>query len=420
MTESLAPVAILGWGTAGVNALIGLRNAGYRGPVQVFSNTGIAPYSPILTSYYAAGAKTYEQCFPWAAEDLAELDPQVMQDCPVTKLDVDARLVHTPQGKFPYSKCVIATGATPMCYGFPQVEGYDPLVLRTMDHAQQLKDALTDSTCKKILVSGASMVALKTLEACLQRRLDVTLVGMMPHVLDRNALPGAAERFEAGLRAYGVNLRLGTTVSNVQVLDPQEAAVAGGKLRVTFADGATDAFDHICVSHGMKCNLDFVPEGALEMDRALLVDEFMRTSNPHVYAAGDVAQALELISGTRQIVGIWKNAAVQGNVAGSTIAAELTGKAPAKEFTGSVSTNTIEVKDLLFISAGVAAPSPADQVEEREADGIYTVCVFRPAPEGGRTLVGFNLVADHGTCNVGRAFDVGAMLTMRIEAAARA
>ena len=418
-----APVAIIGWGTAGVNALIGLRNAGYQGPVQVFSNTGIPPYSPILTSYYAGGAKTYDQCFPWSAEDLADLNPQVMADCPVTLLDVEEHAIHTPQGTFPYAKCVIATGAKPMCYGFPQVEGFEPLVLRTMDDAQRLKDAITDPTCKRILISGASMVALKTLEACVERGLEVSLVGMMPHVLDRNALPQAAERFEEGLRSYGITRRLGTTVKAVEVLSPQQAEAAGAKLRVTFANGDVDVFDHISVSHGMKCNLDFVPEGALEMDRALVVDRFMRTSDPDVYAAGDVAQAFELISRSKQIVGIWKNAAVQGNVAGTAIAAEMAGHVPDQKcaFTGSIATNTIEVMDLLFNSAGTMMVGQTEQVEVRESQGMLVVYVFTTEgmPEGQRRLVGFNLVADKRNGDLSRAYDTGAMLTLRIEAAAR-
>ncbi|MDO4503493.1 MAG: FAD/NAD(P)-binding oxidoreductase, partial [Coriobacteriia bacterium] len=404
MTQTTAPVAIIGYGTAGVNALIGLRNAGYDGPVQVFSNTGIAPYSPILTSYYVGGMKTYEQCFPWTADDLADLRPDVLANCPVTELDPANHLIRTPQGDFPYSKCVIATGATPMCYGFPQVDGFEPLVLRTMDDAERLKTAITDPTCKRILISGASMVALKTLEVCKNRGLDVSLVGMMPHVLDRNALPQAAERFEEGLRGYGINLRLGTTVQQVEVLDENEAAEAGAKLRVTFANGDVDVFDHISVSHGMKCNLDFIPEGALEMDRAIPVDEFMRTSDPDVYAAGDVAQAYELISRSKQIVGIWKNAAVQGQVAGAAIAAELAGQQPDPKaaFKGSIATNTIEVMDLLFNSAGTMQVGETEQVEVRESDGMLVVYVYTTAgePEGSRRLVGFNLVADHRTCDI--------------------
>jgi NADPH-dependent 2,4-dienoyl-CoA reductase/sulfur reductase-like enzyme len=165
-----------------------------------------------------------------------------------------------------------------------------------------------------------------------------------------------------------------------------------------------------------------VPQGALQIDRALVVDEFMRTSDPDVYAAGDVVQALELISGEKRVVGIWKNAAVQGACAGAAIAAELAGNQPAAAdaFAGSISTNTIAVNGTLFISAGTMDVTENRTVETRETDDMTVVYVFQDdanAPKGKR-LVGFNLVCDHDE-EGSVAYDTGAMLTLRIERACR-
>ena len=404
----MAKVAIIGFGTAGVNAVIGLRNAGFDGDVRVFSDAGELPYSPILTSYYAGGEKTREECFPWSAEELADLGAEVMCEA-VVELDPAAHVIRTATGEFSYDKCVIATGSSPTTVGFPEVEGgdYAPLVLRSMDDAERLRAALESPACERVLVSGASMVALKTLEACLNRGKRVVLVGMMPHVLDMNALPEAAERFERGLRAKGAELRLGQTIKAVRR--------AGEKLEVTFSNGETDAFDEISVSHGMRSNLGFVKPGALDIDRALVVDEFMRTSDADVYAAGDVAQATELISGEKRIVGIWKNAALQGACAGAAIAAELAGDEPSESiaFPGSISTNTIAVDGTLFISAGTIEVTPERAVEVREGDDMTAVLVR----EGDR-LVGFNLVCDRDEAG-SVAYDTAAMLTLRIEAGCR-
>jgi len=401
-------VAIIGYGAAGVNAIIGLRNAGYNGEVCVFSNIDTLPYSPILTSYYAGGRKTYEECFPWSADELGELNARVIQQEAV-ELDPAAHVVRTQAGEYPYDKCVIATGSTPTCVGFPVVEGgsYEPLVLRSMTDAERLRGVLQNPDCTRVLVSGASMVALKTLEACLDCGKQVTLVGMMPHVLDMNALPQAAERFERGLLQKGVQLRLGQTIAAVKR--------EGDKLMVTFSNGESDSFDEISVSHGMKSNLDFVKPGTLEIDRALVVDEFMRTSDPDVYAAGDVAQATELISGEKRIVGIWKNAALQGACAGEAIAAELAGEKPPAScaLRGSISSNTIAVDGTLFISAGTIELNDCRRVEVRETDDMTVVYLY----EGDR-LVGFNLVCDHDE-EGSVAYDTGAMLTLRIEAGLR-
>ena len=408
----MAMVAIIGYGTAGVNALIGLRNAGYDGEVSVFSDIETLPYSPILTSYYAGGEKTFEECFPWSAEELDELDAKVVHE-PVIGLDPRAHAIRTQAGEYAYDKCVIATGATPSRAGFPEMEGeaYEPLVLRTMADAERLRAVLEDTACERVLVSGASMVALKTLEACLNRGKKATLVGMMPHVLDMNALPQAAERFERGLRGKGVELRLGQTIAAVR-------RTADSALEVTFSNGEADVFNAICVAHGMRCNLGFVEPGSLEVDEGLLVDEHMRTSDADVYAAGDVAQATELISGAKHIVGIWKNAALQGACAGAAIAAELAGVEPSADcaLRGSISTNTISVNGTLFISAGtieVGPNWPDRRVEVREEADMTVVYVLE-----GERLVGFNLVCDHDE-EGGLAYDTGAMLTLRIEAGLR-
>ncbi|WP_165049840.1 MULTISPECIES: NAD(P)/FAD-dependent oxidoreductase [unclassified Adlercreutzia] len=450
-------VAVIGYGTAGVNALIALRRAGYAGDVHVFSDATTLPYSPILTSYYAGGEKAYEECFPWSADELACLGAEVHLDCPVTALDPTAHLIRTPQGDFTYEKCLIASGAHPSTAGFPATEGYEPLVLRTLDDACRLKRVLEGGACRRVLVSGASMVALKSLEACLRHDVTCTLVGMNPHVLDFNALPAAAERFERGLAAKGVELRLGQTIKSVEVASAEDtrdavandastanasscsvdtadangmntgaaaAAISGtaapGKLTVTFSTGEADRFDEVIVAHGVRSNLGFLPQGALEADRALLVDEFMRTSDPDVYAAGDVAQALELVSGERRVVGIWKSAALQGACAGAAMAAELAGGAPeaADAYPGSIPTNTIAVLGTLFISAGSVEACEGRRVEVREDDDMTVVYVYEDADDGGERLVGFNVTCDEDVAG-SRAYDTGAMLTLRIEAACR-
>ncbi len=410
-----APVAIIGFGTAGVNAAIALRQAGYRGAIDVFSDLDTPPYSPILTSYYAGGMRPYDECFPWTEEEMGALSLNVHNGTPATGLDVQAHVVRTSQGDFPYSKCVIATGSSPSTVGFPADCGYEPLALHSMADAERMRAALEDPACRSVLVSGASMVALKMVEACLAQGKQVTLVGMNPHVLDYNALPAAAERFERGLAAKGVRLRLGQTIADVRMREGADVP-EGRTLAVAFSNGDVDEFDEVAVAHGMRCNLPFVQEGALEADQGLLVDEFMRTSDPDVYAAGDVAQALELVSGQRRIVGVWKNAAVQGAVAGRAIACELAGRTPqeADAFPGSISSNTIAVDGTLFISAGVTDAGPGTRVEVREGSDMTVVYVYRER-EGGQPpqLVGFNVVSDVNE-EGGVAYDTGAMLTLRI------
>lgn len=432
-------VAIIGWGTAGVNAAIALRAAGFAGTIRAFSDTGILPYSPILTSYYVGGEKTYDECFPWSAEELAELDVEVVPDSRVALLDPEAHRIVTEAGQeSSYDKCVVCVGARPMTVGFPAECGYEPLVLRTMDDAERMKAAFEDPACGRVLVSGASMIALKCVEAALNRGLDVSLVGMNDHVLDFSALPEAAERFERGLAAKGVTMRFGQTIAQVEVLEGaaaagEEAAAAGEgagagtagegaprKLRVTYSGGDVETYDQIVVAHGVRPDFGFIEDGSIEIDRAIVVDDFMRTSAPDVFAAGDAAQALELVSGEKRVLGIWKTAALQGQCAGRAIAAELAGREPeaADAYPGHIMTNTIAVNGTLFISAGVSQAGEGQRVDVRESDDMTVACIYGPAPDGGERLIGFNVASDVDEPG-GVAYDAGAMLSLRIEEACR-
>ena len=409
-------VAIIGWGTAGVNAAIALRAAGYSGVIRAFSDSDVQPYSPILTSYYVGGEKTYDECFPWSASELAELDVDVVSGSRVCLLDPARHTIRTEAGEaYAYTKCIVCVGAHPTTVGFPADCGYDPLVLRTMDDAARMKEAFERPTCSRVLVSGASMIALKCVEAALNCGIDVSMVGMNDHVLDFSALSETAERFERGLAAKGVGMRFGQTISQVEVLEGEPR-----KLRVTFSGGDVEEYDEIVVAHGVRSDFSFIAEGSVEIDRAIVVDDFMRTSAPDVYAAGDAAQALDLVSGEKRVLGIWKTAALQGQCAGRAIAAELAGREPedADAYPGAIMTNTIAVNGTLFISAGASQATEGQRVEVRETDDMTVACIYEPEPDGDERLIGFNVASDIDVPG-GAAYDIGAMLSLRIEEACR-
>lgn len=414
--------AIVGWGTAGVNAAIALRGAGYAGVIRAFSDTDILPYSPILTSYYAGGEKTYEQCFPWSAEALAELSVEVVPNARVAKIDAAAQRIVTEAGaEYAYDACLVAVGARPTTAGFPQDCGYEPLVLRTMDDAARMKAAFESAACRRVLVSGASMIALKSVEAALNCGCAVSLVGVNDHILDFSALPAAAERFERGLAAKGVQMRFGQHIAGVRLLDGADAE--GGRLEVAFSGGDVERFDEIVVAHGVRSDLSLLEGSGIAVDRAIVVDDFMRTSASHVFAAGDCAQATELVTGEKRVLGIWKTAALQGQCAGRAMAAELAGErpAPADAYRGALMTNTIAVNGTLFISAGLVGLREilGCVVDVEEADDMTIVRLYETKDSASeKRLVGFNVVADKDEPG-GIAYDIGAMLTLRIEEGCR-
>ncbi len=378
---------MLGFGAAAVSAICSLRECGYDGPLTVVTNAGPEPYSPVLTSYYAGGRIGKEQCFPWKDVDFSDLiDDLLFQQTPVS-VDFAAHEVELVDGRrVGYSKLLVATGAHPVSPGFPELGAYRPHALRTMEDADWLYEALVRKPHARVLVSGTSMVGLKVVEACLDRKADVTMLGRSQHVLRASAHPVVAERFEQLLEERGVTLRLSQAVEQVEDNSDASSRV------VRFSNGDVEGFDEVVLAQGVKPNLEFIDSGSVEMGDGLVVDSFMRTSIPDVFAAGDVAQALDLSSGKKRIIGLWQNAVQQGRCAGATIAAELAGRAPMRRYPGSIPSNTIHVQDVLFASAGSVAESEGRIIETITSP--QSTSVFAYERKGSKDqLVGFNVLA---------------------------
>ena len=381
------PVVVLGFGAAAVSAICSLREYGYNGPLTVVTNAGPEPYNPVLTSYYAGGRIGREQCFPWKDVDFSDLiDDLLIQQTPVY-VDFAAHEVELVGGRrVGYSKLLVATGAHPVAPGFPSLEAYRPHVLRTVEDADRLHEALVRKPHARILVSGTSMVGLKALEACLDCEADVTLLGRSAHILRATAHPSIADAFEWLLEQRGVTVRLSQTIECADYSHESSSCI------VRFDSGDEESFDEIILAQGVKPNLGFVEPGSVEMGDGLVVDSFMRTSVPDVFAAGDVAQALDLSSGKKRVIGLWQNAVQQGRCAGAAIAAELAGHVPMRRYLGSIPSNTIHVQDVLFASAGSVAESEGRIIEMSASS--QSTSVFAYERNGSKEqLVGFNILA---------------------------
>jgi len=381
-----SPVVVLGFGAAAVSAVMALRAAGYSGHIEVVTKEAAEPYSPVLTSYYAGGRVSREQCFVWADEHPRTMVDAVHEHACVESLDTDAHEVRFSGGQaLRYSKLLIATGARPVAPGFPRDGATGAHMLRTLEDAERLRSTLADARCRRVLICGTSMVGLKVLEACLDRGVQPTLLGRSAHILRASTHPAVAERFECLLAERSVELRLGMTVA-----DAAWHGEAAG-CEIVYNTGATEQFDAVVLAQGTAANLEFLDDGQIDIDQGVLVDGFMHASARDVFAAGDVAQGLDLSCGKKRVIGLWQNAVQQGRCAGRTMAAELTGRVPAVPFAGSIPSNVIHVRDILFASAGSVEKGGGVRIDVQESEGTLLARAYKDMG-GDERLVGFNML----------------------------
>ena len=307
-------LAVIGNGCAGLACIRALRACGDKRPILVLSDTRWPAYNPMLTTYFAGGKISREQMFLFGRnEDLrTKLDAEIWEGFRAADLDAEGRVIRDQTGRtVSYGQCLVATGASPILPRTPGMTRQTVFFMRTMDDALRLRRRLEEQPPR------------------------VTLADLAPHILPGAASPECAREMERRLESRSVRLCLGVTADR---LEPD------GTLVLSSGERLESDLTVVCI--GVRSNLDFLRPGQVETDRGLLVDEYMRTSAPGLYAAGDAAQGRELLSGESMVIGLLANARRQGRTAGRNLAGVKT------PYPGNVLHNITHFMDMEFLGAG--------------------------------------------------------------------
>lgn len=366
--------AIVGFGTAGYHAAESIRTHDKRGEIHVYGDTGLAPYNPMLTTYYIFGKLPRSGLFPFGPlEAIADRLGLTFHHERVVKVHARERTVETERGSERYDKILIATGATAFA---PPVRGLAPedsFLMRTVDDAQRLKDRLDRGDVRSAVVVGASMAGIKVVEVLEKYGIRVCLADLAPHIFPLAAYPEVSAAIEKRVAKRGIDLRFGATIDHMELWNGQKTAV--------MTDGSVVPADLVSLCIGTRAATQVV-RGEVDIDRGILVNERMETSAPGVYAAGDCAQGVNLESGEKQIIGLWANANRQGAAAGANMAG---GEA---RFEGNILHNITHFMDMDFIGFGDnrVQGEPLEQ-GSLDGDGLYVRAVI----SGGK-VVGANIL----------------------------
>lgn len=304
-------LVILGNGGAAIAAARAARTSGHNGEIHIVSDTNTPAFNPMLSPYYLKGIIPWDNCFPFGQGFYNDYAVELHGDSRVESLDTAKQQVTLAGGeKLSYGKCLIATGASPFIPPVPGLRSSPrSLPLRTASSVRNLEKAI--GTARRALVLGASLVGLKVAEILRKRGTDVILLDVVDQILPRNAHPSSAALLAAHFEEHGVRIRLGCA------LEGMEGAADGVTCR--FPEGILEEVDFVSVCTGVRPNLDFVKD-QVEIKQAVVADERMRTSVPNLYAAGDVSQGLNPLSGEHEWLGTWGSACIQGRIAGCNMA----------------------------------------------------------------------------------------------------
>ena len=329
---------IVGFGTAGYHAVKAIRNFDKDGQIDVYCNTGLAPYNPMLTTYYASDRLSYEGMFPFGPLEpmQKELKFNYITDV-VTKVHAKEHMIDTENGSKRYDKILIASGAHAFGPPVKGAEKEDVFFMRTIYDAESLKQRMEQKNVKSAVVVGASMVGIKIVELLNRAGVRTCLADLAEYIFPLAAYRDVGEEIQNRIEKMGIDLKFKATVDHVEIRDGEKVAC--------MTDGSVVPADIIVLCIGTRANTEIVKD-EVAINRGIIVNDKMETSEADIYAAGDCCEGNNLQSHQTQIIGLWANANHQGTVAGCS----MTGHEAA--FEGNILHNITHFMDMDFIGFG--------------------------------------------------------------------
>ncbi|MCE1203187.1 MAG: FAD-dependent oxidoreductase [Holophagaceae bacterium] len=369
---------IIGSGPAGVVAAETLRKADPAAEITMLCGEAGPPYSRMAIPYLLRGdipeAGTHLRK---DADHYARLRIQLVQ-ASAKAVDAVARKVDIGGRSLPYDRLLIATGSRPSREQIPGIDLPGVQACWTIADARALLAQARPGT--RIVQMGAGFVGCIIMEGLLSRGVDLTILVRSGYMVRRMMDATASGLLRSWCEAKGVKILTHT--------QPTGLTSEGGVLQVALANGRVLPADIYLSAVGVDPNLDFLEGSGIALGQGILVDANLQSNVPGIYAAGDVAEATDCLTGKRQLNAIQPNAVEQGRIAALNMAGRPT------RFKGSFVFNVLTTLGLVSSSFGEWQGVPGGESTEVLDPAHYRYLNLQF--EGDR-LVGANTVGftDH-------------------------
>jgi 3-phenylpropionate/trans-cinnamate dioxygenase ferredoxin reductase subunit len=390
-------VVIIGAGQAGVQATQSLRASGYAGEIMMIGDEPFPPYQrPPLSKTYLSGEMERERLFLKPEGFFTEVQCDLRLGVRAIAIDRGGKTVALSDGgSIAYSKLLLTTGTHPRKIRVPGANLAGVFYLRGIEDVDQLRPAFAPRM--KLSIVGGGYIGLEVAAVAQKRGLEVTVIECEQRLMPRTASPPISKFYEMVHRAAGVNLALGCAA---------QAFTGAARVEGVLAGGEVIPADIVLVGIGVIANDELAREAGIACGDGIIVDEFTRTSDPDVFAAGDCTQHPSRDGGLIRLESV-QNAIEQAKCAASNIAGD---PKPYRDVPWFWS----DQYDLKLQIAGIARSGDAlvlrgDPASRKFAvfhlrDGaVVAVEAVNAAPE---YIVGRKLIADGARIDLDRLADV--------------
>lgn len=351
------------------------------GPDISFANCGLPYYIggdiPNRSSLILQSPESFKE----------QYDVDVHVNTVVERIDASGRKVAARNARtgdvkeFEYTKLILAQGGRPIAPDLPGAKLDHVFTLWTLDDMDRIDAFIRERKPKTAVIAGGGFIGLEMAEGLVKRGLKVSVVEKMPHVM-ATMDPEISGFVEEELAAHGVVLRKNVGVTEI------------GQGRVTLEDGSSLDGDMVLLSIGVRPTLQLAKDAGLAMGPAggLLVDETLRTSDPHIYAAGDMVEIEHRVHKAKVRIPLAGPANRQGRIAAENA---LGGNHP---YRGSLGTSIVRVFDAVAGITGLTLK--AARAAGLDADAITVHKEHHTAYYPGAKQVTVRIVFERGTGRV--------------------
>ena len=375
----MAQHVIVGASAAGCRAVDAIRSADPRCEITVLSKEPGPLYSRVGLTHFLDGTVKLDGMNMRDPQYFDRMNARILFGVSPTAVDGKARTVTLSNGQaLKYDALLAASGShaviPPIKGAARNLKGLHTCITR--DDALAIDAAL--KTARYPVVIGAGLIGIQVVDALAKRKFKVVVVERLAHLMPLMVDATGAAMFRAILQDAGCTVR--TAVSASEIVSKNGAVAA-----VRLENGEEFPCDLLVMAAGVAPNIDYLEGTGVRVNRGVVVNPQQETSVPGIFAAGDVAETADMLTGQPVVNAIWPEALNQGWIAGLNMA----GRRQAYE--GSLAMNTTSVLGVPVASLGLWNPEPGavevhQAVDERRR--LYRKLVFRGDQIVGAVLVG--------------------------------
>ena len=366
--SSSMKIVIVGGGVAGVSAAESIRKASPDSEITMICTETELPYYRLNLTRYLAG-EISRDTLPLHPESwFLENRINLIRGVSVDKILSEKKTIVLPGGKeIIYEKLVLSTGSHPY---IPPLQGTSlegVFTLRTSEDADQILERVKKG-CRVVGIGGG-ILGLETAGALARQGADITLLESHNWLMPRQLNQKGGDVLERHIKKIGVNILKNAHTREIQ----GDKKVTG----IALQDGRTIPADMIVLATGVRPNTSLARKAGIEVNNGIIVDNHLRTSQPDIFAAGDVAEHNGLV------YGYWAASQFQGSIAG------LNAIGISTRFGGLPRSNTVKALGLDLTSIGKFDPEDGSYIViEKEGGNSYVEFVFRDGRMLGAIMIG--------------------------------